>query len=1088
MADFYYLYDPADNLALAQSIHLANTDGGMSYIIPYANKSGVVDTNDPASYGTWTIESYIDSDPANGQLTNPRASRDPISNRLSPGEFAGEIGQTNWNAIKEMVKTSITQASPAGWSEASLEAADTTYSVIGDIAYPELQTQLWDQGSWHSADTSAQARGNPAVAYGGKITTALFVDLSGHYLSTPDVTGEKVISPSGLVNSGTLYKPRSGEVVTATDKNSRTHGLAIDASNEHVTIANFSVTSQGFGTTAGTNDAVRFAYPGVTAAGTPLSVISGNVTITGDVVIDQVVQVTDGTIPYRAPFAISGPNSHVTIDKARIFLGSVRGYESMIGVSSNATLELKDSTVYGFSSSNSNAPLQYGGGLDWADFELATGSATIAHLLSADNGGSVKLNGTAFQREDARMATGDYSEIAASMGIHTTWEANDYKNSSYGDLFLGSNGSLEIINSSVIGSIVSNGLANSLLVKDSVVAGAPVGRLTGGSLVQLGGGNIAIENSLIDSLDATLLPAGNLSLDKTSHVLATSSPWIVPTTKDPTYSSLPSFANTSTQQLLQAWGDNDSGAASKVTFQYQGPTGVTQNPAGISLTLSAQLREESAPQYGISGTTFFLSARFQEPVTGFDATDLENALGASAISAGWKVVTAPITRDGGKNWSFQLLSPASFASPVPLQLAAGAANANLVTGLASDASNTFTLSPVGTGSGGGGSGGGSSSGGSGGASAQPPSTPGTGNSSTPGLDNDNLDESPENHNGLVIDANKDGIPDASQSNVAGIKRVGDGTSQGDFAALAVGPNYTLNAVTLRPIVNNQVNVSLPSGGSLDVPIPQGINALLEPLEFFVEGVTPGATIEAELFIPDNFNEQTDAYMRFNYQTQRFEEYVDANGQKLYQLLDENGDGKVDRIIFSLTDGDPNWDGDRIPNGVIIDPGSPIDAEIKINGSNKRDHITGNLLANTIRGKGGKDHLDGDLGRDVILGGRGKDYITGGEQGDYLKGGAGKDHFIYRTAADSSAHNPYQRDEIARFNKHDRIDLRHFDANLNEAGHQRFHFIGSHVFSGRTGELRFHAGLLSADLDGDRLADFSVTIDGSLGKHQLLLGS
>ena len=395
----------------------------------------------------------------------------------------------------------------------------------------------------------------------------------------------------------------------------------------------------------------------------------------------------------------------------------------------------------------------------------------------------------------------------------------------------------------------------------------------------------------------------------------------------------------------------------------------------------------------------------------------------------------------------------------------------------------------GSGSSGGGSGsssGGSGSTGGGGSSGGGTISTPNGSGGTTGLDNDNLDESPENHNGLIIDANKDGVPDATQSNVAGIKRVGDGRSQGDFAALAVGSGFTLNAVTLRPIVNNQVNVSLPSGGSIDVPIPQGITALLEPLEFFVEGVTPGATIEAELFIPDNFNEQTDAYMRFNYKTQRFEEYVDANGQKLYQLLDEDGDGKVDRILFSLTDGDPAWDGDRLANGTIIDPGSPIDAAIDITGGHKRDRITGNLLANTIHGKGGNDHLGGDLGRDVINGGKGHDRITGGEHGDYLKGGAGRDRFIYHSAADSSATNPYQRDKIARFQKSDRIDLRRIDADITLVGIQRFDFIGKSIFSGQGGELRFHAGLLSGDLDGDRQADFAVAIDGKLHANQLLL--
>ncbi|NBS12866.1 MAG: hypothetical protein EBS77_09435 [Gammaproteobacteria bacterium] len=255
----------------------------------------------------------------------------------------------------------------------------------------------------------------------------------------------------------------------------------------------------------------------------------------------------------------------------------------------------------------------------------------------------------------------------------------------------------------------------------------------------------------------------------------------------------------------------------------------------------------------------------------------------------------------------------------------------------------------------------------------------------------------------------------------------------------------------------------------------------------MEGVTPGASIEAELFIPENFTEQTDAYMRFNYQTKRFEEYVDENGAKLYRLLDENADGKVDRIVFTLIDGDTRWDGDRRANGVIIDPGSPIDAPLAFKGRDKRDQITGNLLSNNIWGKGGNDRLFGALGRDVIHGGKGNDRIIGGEHGDWLKGGTGADRFIYHSEADSSADNHFQQDVISHFQRNDRIDLRHFDADASQAGTQHFRFIGKRFFSGNSGELRFHAGLLSADLDGDRIADFAVAIDGKLHAHQLLLG-
>jgi len=195
---------------------------------------------------------------------------------------------------------------------------------------------------------------------------------------------------------------------------------------------------------------------------------------------------------------------------------------------------------------------------------------------------------------------------------------------------------------------------------------------------------------------------------------------------------------------------------------------------------------------------------------------------------------------------------------------------------------------------------------------------------------------------------------------------------------------------------------------------------------------------------------------------------------------------VDRVVFSLTDGDPRWDGDGLANGVIIDPGSPIDAQQNYSGKNKKDTITGNLLGNTINGKAGNDRLSGDLGRDLIKGGKGNDKITGGEQGDLLIGGRGRDHFIYTSAADSSAENPNQQDEIRRFQHQDRLDLRRFDADTTETGQQAFAFIGARSFSGTAGALRFHAGLLSADLDGDRTADFEVAIGGSLKASQLML--
>lgn len=96
-----------------------------------------------------------------------------------------------------------------------------------------------------------------------------------------------------------------------------------------------------------------------------------------------------------------------------------------------------------------------------------------------------------------------------------------------------------------------------------------------------------------------------------------------------------------------------------------------------------------------------------------------------------------------------------------------------------------------------------------------------------------------------------------------------------------------------------------------------------------------------------------AYVRFNYATNRFEEYLDPAGNRLYSFIDSDGDWVFDGVNLTLTDGDPNWDGDGQANGTVVDPGSLGSGELSFTGSKQRDTITGNLLANTINGKSWK---------------------------------------------------------------------------------------------------------------------------------------
>ena len=63
------------------------------------------------------------------------------------------------------------------------------------------------------------------------------------------------------------------------------------------------------------------------------------------------------------------------------------------------------------------------------------------------------------------------------------------------------------------------------------------------------------------------------------------------------------------------------------------------------------------------------------------------------------------------------------------------------------------------------------------------------------------------------------------------------------------------------------------------------------------------------------------------------------------------------------------------------------------GSNDRDWINGDELANIIKGRGGDDFLFGRDGDDDLSGGAGDDDLFGGDGNDTLRGGTGGDHLL-----------------------------------------------------------------------------------------------
>jgi hypothetical protein len=311
-----------------------------------------------------------------------------------------------------------------------------------------------------------------------------------------------------------------------------------------------------------------------------------------------------------------------------------------------------------------------------------------------------------------------------------------------------------------------------------------------------------------------------------------------------------------------------------------------------------------------------------------------------------------------------------------------------------------------------------------------------------------------------VDGNRDGIPDYQQTEVGGLRLINDGALGSDYGALVVGAGVRLRSVMLtESSLDGAIPLIARGGGTVVSSMPGGItNSFAGVVSFDVSGVTPGGTTQATISFPSGLPAGSgNAYVRFNYATNRFEEYVDAAGNPLYSFFDSDGDGVFDAVNLTLVDGDPNWDGDGEANGTVVDPGFLAFGERTFLGSKRKDALTGNVLANSINGKKGNDWLQGGLGIDVLIGGR------------------GNDRYVYTSADESTS---TKRDSV-KVGKGDRFVFSSFDGDSSTDGQQKLRFIGKQAFSGTVGELRATRSVLEADLNGDGLADFAVNLRSSI---------
>ncbi|MAP95765.1 MAG: hypothetical protein CMK07_12515 [Ponticaulis sp.] len=139
---------------------------------------------------------------------------------------------------------------------------------------------------------------------------------------------------------------------------------------------------------------------------------------------------------------------------------------------------------------------------------------------------------------------------------------------------------------------------------------------------------------------------------------------------------------------------------------------------------------------------------------------------------------------------------------------------------------------------------------------------------------------------------------------------------------------------------------------------------------------------------------------------------------------------------------------------ILDPLSTFDSE-----------LLGGDGADVLHGNAGDNDLFGQNGIDALFGGDGDDTLNGGADADTLTGGTGDDSFVM-LSGDANG------DTITDFTICDFITTNYAS------------FIGTAAFSGLAGELRYaHSGgntVLSADTDGDMIADESITLTGEHG--------
>jgi serralysin len=183
---------------------------------------------------------------------------------------------------------------------------------------------------------------------------------------------------------------------------------------------------------------------------------------------------------------------------------------------------------------------------------------------------------------------------------------------------------------------------------------------------------------------------------------------------------------------------------------------------------------------------------------------------------------------------------------------------------------------------------------------------------------------------------------------------------------------------------------------------------------------------------------------------------DGGGKDMLDLSGFASNARVDLNAGSFSDCDGMTDNIAIAYSCAIE---------NAKGGSGNDSLTGNDLANILRG------LDGN---DTILGGNGHDRLIGGNGADTLTGGGGGDIFVFQRPGDAG--NAASHDVITDFVQgNDRISLSAIDA-VAGGGDDAFHFGGAGAGS-LTVSFTSTETIVTGDVDGDGKADFEFALTG-----------